>query len=370
MLAMFYSDMMALGFEKPRSLSLNIITVVEMFYKVASSSLKSIPRLSLKQEIFHNFQMNAKLDAFNVSRALQMTFKKILLKEDNDILFPFIFEHFPQVQVSKIEMAEKTDRNQVKKSSDNLLFVDQIASILQRADWPLLIGPVGIGKTSAVQAAAQCLKKAGQDYEVCQVSLASYSPEELFGWEQEGKRHSGILSNYLDQTSKPMLIILQAPLSENVAYRLAAMYDGSIKQPLLHRFVLEAYTSEIVPPILLARCSIISMSKEDESGLSELYPLKWQRTGKWSTDAEEMFSKLKDGIADLPMVTKNEAELRRMSRQALVLFKLMVEYNQMDNTIMANNIVSSFCWSFGVSITYSVSRQWLLIELLLIYIFK
>ena len=162
MMSLFYSDMMALGFEKPRSLSLNMIAVIDMFYKVASSSLKMIPRLSLKREIFHHFQMETKLDSFNVSRALQITFKKIMMKDDNDILLPFIFEHFPQVQISKIDIAEKSTVGQVKKEAQNHPFVDQIVSILKRGDWPLLVGPVGIGKTSAIHEAARCLKKMGR----------------------------------------------------------------------------------------------------------------------------------------------------------------------------------------------------------------
>ena len=131
MMAMFYSDMMARGFEKPRSLSLNMIAVVEMFYKVASSSLQALPRLSLKKEIFHHFQMDTKLDSFNVSRALQLTFRKIMLKESCDILFPFIFEHFPQVQVSKMDMIEKSEGLQLQSSNKPHPMVDQITTILQ-----------------------------------------------------------------------------------------------------------------------------------------------------------------------------------------------------------------------------------------------
>ena len=356
MLSIFYSDMMARGFEKPRSLSLNIISVVEMFYKVAFSTLKTIPRLALKREIFHHYQMEEKLDAYNVSRALQITFKKILPKEDNDILFPFIFEHFPQVQISKIDMAEKNEGSQTKKIVGNHPFVEQVVTILEREDWPLLIGPVGIGKTSVVNAAAKCLKEKGNDYEVCQVSLSSYSSNEIFGWEKEGKRFSGILSNYLDQTSKAMLIVLQAPLSENVAQVLASMYDNRVtqktgpkeKHSISHRFVIEACTSEVVSPVLLARCSIISISKEDEEGLCTLFPAAWQRTGKWSSDVEQGFSKLKDATSDLPMLTKDDTEIRRMTRQTLTLFKLMVK-DSSDATVMANCVVSSFCWSFGVS---------------------
>ena len=351
MLAMFYSDMMARGFEKPRSLSLNMIAVVEMFYKIASSSLQSLPRLSLKQEIFHNFQMDTKLDSFNVSRALQITFRKIMLKESCDILFPFIFEHFPQVQVSKMDMLEKTEGHQVKKSGENHPLVDQITTILQRGDWPLLIGPIGVGKTSAVQAAAKGLKKIGHDYEICEVSLSSYSSNELFGWEEKGKRYTGILSNYLDQTSKSMLIILQAPLSENVAQILASIYDATEKQPIPHRIVLEAFNYEMVPPILLARCSIISLSKEDEVGLSSLFPSQWKKGGKWNSNVEKIFAALKEATCDLPMISHDDTEQRRMCRQTLTLFKLMIgilDAKAIDETITTNSVVSSFCWSFGV----------------------
>ena len=367
MMSLFYSDMMALGFEKPRSLSLNMIAVIEMFYKVASSSLKMFPRLSLKREIFYHFQMETKLDSFNVSRALQITFKKIMMKEDHDILFPFIFEHFPQVQISKTDIVEKSGAGHAKKDAENHPFVEQIVSILQRGDWPLLIGPIGIGKTSAIHAAAKFLKKIGQEYEVREVSLSSYSSNEIFGWDEKGKRYTGILSNYLDQTSKPMLIVLQAPLTENVAQVLASMYDNSVLQrggnnssasgipPTPHRIVLETFDYEIVPSILLARCSIISISKEDETGLSELFPSQWKRTGKLNASVEAHLSRLKEATHDLPMITNDDAELRRMSRQTLVLFKLMVGTNSNDEIIVSNCIVSSFCWSFGVSIVFHIS---------------
>ena len=360
MLSMFYSDMMARGFEKPRSLSLNMIAVVEMFYKVASSSLQALPRLSLKQEIFHHFQMDTKLDSFNVSRALQITFRKIMLKESCDILFPFIFEHFPQVQVSKMEMLEKSEGNQIQTADANHPLVDQITTILQRGDWPLLIGPIGVGKTSAVQAASKELKKLGNDYEICEVSLSSYSSNELFGWEEQGKRYTGILSNYLDQTSKSMLIILQAPLSENVAQNLASIYDSTEKQPIPHRIVLEAFNYEMVPPILLARCSIISISKEDEAGLSSLFPTQWKKAGKWSKTVEKTFVALKEATIDLPVIPNDDTELRRMGRQTLTLFKLMVgslDPKIIDDTVETNSVVSSFCWSFGVSLYFILMRS-------------
>ena len=355
MLAMFYSDMMARGFEKPRSLSLNMIAVVEMFYKVASSSLQALPRLSLKKEIFHHFQMDTKLDSFNVSRALQLTFRKIMLKESCDILFPFIFEHFPQVQVSKMDMIEKSEGLQVQASNKPHPIVGQITTILQRGDWPLLIGPIGVGKTSAVQSSAKELKKLGHDYEICEVSLSSFSSNELFGWEENGKRYTGILSNYLDQTSKSMLIILQAPLSENVAQNLASIYDSAEKQPIPHRIVLEAFNYDMVPPILLARCSIISISKEDEKGLSKLFPKQWKTTGKWNSNVEKTFVALKEATSELSIIPNDDTEQRRMSRQTLTLFKLMVgklDAKTIDDTIATNSVVSSFCWSFGVSCIY------------------
>ena len=359
MLAMFYAEMLALGFEKPRSLSLSMIAVIEMFYKVASSSLKTIPRLALKREIFHHFQMDTKLDSYNVSRALQITFRKMLKKEDIDILFPFIFEHFPQAQIIKTDLSDKSEGRQKQEAISQHPTVERITTILQRGDWPLLIGPVGVGKTSAVQAAMRSLKEDGQEYEMCQVNLSCYSSNELFGWEMDGKRYSGILSNFLDQTSKPMLIILQAPVCENVAHLLAEVYDSNISQQsnndggsnkpnTPHRFVLEASRCEMVPLILLARCSIITISKDDEDGLSKLFPPQWQRSGKWSTNVEALFTKLRDSTKACAISNNDDLEERRMTRQTFALFKLMVG-NENDDSIAANCLVSSYCWSFGVS---------------------
>jgi hypothetical protein len=170
-----------------------------------------------------------------------------------------------------------------------------------------------------------------------------------------------------------MLIILQAPLTENVAQVLASMYDNRLLQrggsnsgasgnsTTPHRFVLETFEYEIVPSILLARCSIISISKEDEIGLSELFPSQCKITPKLNAIVETHLSRLKEITHELPMITNDDTELRRMSRQTLVLFKLMAGTNiatktqLLQNIIVSNCIVSCFCWSFGVGIVFHIA---------------
>ena len=119
---------------------------------------------------------------------------------------------------------------------------------------------------------------------------------ELFGWESEGKWHFGIITNFLalsGQSAKPLLICLRGPMNNTVAHLLANIFDNgrfdtdskhSFPVPDQHRcvpllchdynhfrdrriwknvhdrFVIEATTTDEIPQVLLARCSVISVT--------------------------------------------------------------------------------------------------------------
>ena len=108
-------------------------------------------------------------------------------------------------------------------------------------------------------------------------------------------------------------------------------------------------------PIDDNRGVVISISKEDEKGLSKLFPKQWKTTGKWNSNVEKTFIALKEATSELSIIPNDDTEQRRMSRQTLTLFKLMVgnlDAKTIDDTIATNSVVSSFCWSFGVRYIY------------------
>ena len=56
-MTVFYAELLSMGFSKPKSLSESVISVINMFYKVAKPKLRScIPQLALKKDILNHIR--------------------------------------------------------------------------------------------------------------------------------------------------------------------------------------------------------------------------------------------------------------------------------------------------------------------------
>ena len=95
-MTVFYAELLAMGFSKPKTLTDSLISVIDMFYKVAKPNLRDcLPKLALKRDILRNIRPEKRLDGQNLGQAVARTFEKILSPHEKDIFMPFVLEHFP-----------------------------------------------------------------------------------------------------------------------------------------------------------------------------------------------------------------------------------------------------------------------------------
>ena len=109
-----------------------------------------------------NQSLCCRLDIHNLGRAVYRTFEKILTPHEKEVFMPFVQEHFPQ--------STKAGEDEVDHEQHPV--VDHLCRALKvKGVWPLLIGPQGVGKSSAVRAAIKSLSTITSDnYELCEVT--------------------------------------------------------------------------------------------------------------------------------------------------------------------------------------------------------
>ena len=59
LMTVFYAELLSMGFSKPKPLSESVISVINMFYKVAKPRLRaSVPQLALKKDILNHIRLD------------------------------------------------------------------------------------------------------------------------------------------------------------------------------------------------------------------------------------------------------------------------------------------------------------------------
>ena len=257
------AELLAKGFGSPKSLTNSLMAIIDSFYKITTPGFRHVPKLTLVREIFSRLPLVEKVDLSHVAIAVMETMTWILPSTDIDIIGPFIREHFPEsnIEVSNVSADPDAPLSKIEK---------ELALKIEKGMWPMIVGPMGSGKSQTIANAAQIIKQASKtNYSVVEVKLARHSVQELFGQEdQSGKWNLGIITRFLAPNAKPTIIVIVTPISGNVAHNFASMFDQGYFQtesdhsfgiPEQIKFVFEATDIASVSPLLLARCSLMHL---------------------------------------------------------------------------------------------------------------